>query len=392
MGPKGALDFAELHCPTADLQQTARGLRLRVAVSVGSGECVRLFGSQAFINVTAEVLRRRYITLLPKDFIVVEILENVSPEPEVLEACKELKQAGYQLALDDYVDDKTQEPFLNLVDIVKVDFLATNDAQRQGLARRFSRRGTRLVAEKLETPESFKQALELGYDYFQGYFFKVPVIIRRNRVPGHKFYYLQLLAEIHRSGFDIDKLEAIIKDDVSLTYRLLRLINSAFFGLPEKVRSVRHALLLLGEREIRKWASLVTLTQIAEHKARELLVQALVRARFCEALAEETGLAHRSEELFLMGMLSLMDVILCRPLGEITESVPVDEDIKQSLNGESGLLYWILECARAYEEGDWSKLSMQVEHLGLLESRVLEIYREVMLWTQHDSRGLGYAA
>jgi EAL and modified HD-GYP domain-containing signal transduction protein len=93
-----------------------------------------------------------------------------------------------------------------------------------------------------------------------------------------------------------------------------------------------------------------------------------------------------------MGMLSLMDVILCRPLGEITESVPVDEDIKQSLNGESGLLYWILECARAYEEGDWSKLSMQVEHLGLLESRVLEIYREVMLWTQHDSRGLGYAA
>lgn len=346
---------------------------------------------KAFVNVTSDILLRKLATLLPKDFAVIEIVEDVPPEPDVLAACRELRDAGYQLALDDYAGDKTQEPFLGLVDIVKVDFLAVTDAQKQSLALRLARRGTRLVAEKLETQESYRQALDMGYDYFQGYFFKVPVIIKSKRVPGHKLYYLQLLTEIHRSGFDIDKLERIVKKDVSLTYRLLRLINSSFLGLPTRVRSVRHALLLLGEREVRKWASLVTLTQIAEHQARELLIQSLVRARFCEALADEIGL-DRSEELFLMGMLSLMDAILGRPLAVVIETLPIEEDIKQTLMGKATPFLDILECARTYEDAEWDKLSSHVTRLGLEESAVLEIHRDVMVWTQKDSRALLLAA
>jgi EAL and modified HD-GYP domain-containing signal transduction protein len=350
-------------------------------------------GKRAFVNVTRDLLIKGYVTLLPKESTVVEIPEAVEPDPDVISTCQELKQAGYSLALGGFVDDERREPLVQLTDIIKVDFLVTEKAKRMDFGRRFAPRGIQLLAEKVDTPDAFREAQEMGYDLFQGDFFKIPAIISRRRdIPGFKFHYLQLLSEIHRPGVEIAKIESIIKREVSLTYKLLRYINSAFFGMRNRVSSIKHALLLLGEKETKKWASFVALTGMAKDKPQELVFHALIRARFCESLASAGSLAYRDQELFLMGMLSLMDTILGRPLNEILRSVPVADDIKEALCGKKNQVRTVLECVLTFEEADWTKLSEQFAQLSLAENEIPQLYREALQWAKESFDNLGRAA
>jgi EAL and modified HD-GYP domain-containing signal transduction protein len=348
-------------------------------------------GKKAFINVTRDVLVKEYITLLPQGSIGVEILETVEPELEVIEACKKLKQAGYLLALDDFVYQERYRQLMDLADIVKVDFLATGAEERRDLVQRFGSRRMRFLAEKVETQEAFQEALTLGYTYIQGYFFSKPVILTGKDVPAFKLHYLQILQQINRPELDFDQIEDIIKREVSLSYKLLRYINSAFFPWRSKINSLKRALVLLGEREVKKWISLIALASMATDKPEELVVQAIIRAKFCESLAAAAGLSRRTQDLFLMGMFSLIDAILDRPLADILSTVPLADDIKEALLGEENRLRLIYQCALAYEKGDWDQLSAHTALLGLNEAESPRLYLEAVTWGQQTFH-IGFSA
>ena len=197
----------------------------------------------------------------------------------------------------------------------------------------FQPRGIKLLAEKVETKEEFDQAAEMGYTCFQGYFFSKPVIISGKDIPGFKLTYLQMLQEINSPEMDFRKIEDLIKREVSVSYKLLRYINSAFFGLRRKVESIRQALALLGERNIKKWISLIALSSMGEDKPMELAASSLIRAQFCESLAPKMGMRDREHDLFLMGLFSMIDAIIDRPMAEILDELSISEDIKVALSG-----------------------------------------------------------
>lgn len=337
-------------------------------------------GKRAFINATRDVLVKEYMTLLPKDLSVVEVLETVDPDAEVIEACRKLKKAGYLLALDDFIFEERFRPLVEIADIIKVDVLASGAAERQALIQEFGPHGIRFLAEKVETREMFQEVLDLGYSYFQGYFFSKPVVVAGKDIPGFKLNYLQILREIHQPELDFGQIENIIKREMSLSYKLLRYINSAFFSWASKVDSLKRALVLLGEREVKKWISLVALANMGNDKPEELVVQAIVRAKFCESLAPKVGMARRSQDLFLMGMFSLVDAIVDQPLPDILRGMPLNEDIKAALVGEDNPLRHVYECALAYEKGDWDMLTQRASQLGLNEAEIPQLFLEAVNW------------
>jgi c-di-GMP-related signal transduction protein len=338
-------------------------------------------GARAFINITRDILLKEYVSLMPRDQIVVEVLETIEPDEEVVFACEKLKRDGYLLAVDDFVYDDRYRTLLKSVDFIKVDFLTTPPEERLSLVRRFAPQGIRLLAEKVETHEVFREALEMGYTYFQGYFFSKPVIISGRDIPGFKLHYLRILQEIHRPEMDFRKLGALVKQEVSLSYKLLRYINSSYFGLRDKIRSLPQAIVLLGEREVKKWVSLVAVASMGEDKPEELVVQAVSRAKFCEALASTPGFSRRSEDLFLMGMFSLIDAILDRPLPELLEEISLDTEVRDALLGKENALRRILDCVVAYEKGEWEGVSEKAGRLGLEESVLSKEYLEAVEWT-----------
>jgi c-di-GMP-related signal transduction protein len=344
-------------------------------------------GKLALINLTRDVLLKDYLMLLPSRLFVAEVLEDVEPEAEVIAACKRLKQAGYMLALDDFSGEERYRPLVALADIVKVDFLATSPEARRDIRRRFATYGVRFLAEKVETREAFQEALDTGYSYFQGYFFSKPVMMVRREVPAFKLNLFRIIQAINRPELDFRRIEDLIKHDASLTYKLLCYINSAFFGLRYKITSLMHALVLLGESEVRKLISLIAFTTMAKDKPQELAVVATVRAKFCESLAPFLGLSQRSQDLFLLGMFSLIDAIVDQPLPDILPAMPIADDLKAALLGHDNRLREIYEFSLAYEQGAWERVSALAADLGLPETDLPRLYRQALKWAQQSFRG-----
>lgn len=338
-------------------------------------------GSRAFLNFTRHVLVHDFGSVLPPDHTVVEVLENVLPDAEVVAACQRLKAQGFVLALDDFNDRPEYAPLLELVDIIKVDFLTSDAAARADYAARFIPRGIRLLAEKVETLEDYQMALDLGYHYFQGYYFSRPMIVSRKDIPTAKLPYLRILREVNASDIDFRRLADAIQGEVATSYKLLRYINSAFFGLRKPVTSIVQALALLGEREFRKWISLLALAELTTDKPTELLNLSLIRGKFCEMAGSLCGYAQRSEDLFLMGLFSLLDAILERPLGDVLDAIPMTADTRGALLGEPGTLQTLLQLATAMERGAWSELPALTAELHIAEDRLAPLYVAAVQWT-----------
>jgi EAL and modified HD-GYP domain-containing signal transduction protein len=338
-------------------------------------------GKKAFVNVTQDVLLKDYPAVLPPATTVVELLETVNPDPDVLEACHRLKSAGFHLALDDFADRPEYEALVTIADFVKVDFLSTPEASRAAIVRRLAPRGIGMVAERVETREMFEEASRAGYAYFQGYFFARPAILTAKDIPGQKLQMFRILQEIHRPDLDFIKIERILKQDVGLCYKFLRYINSAWFGWRDRIGSIRRALVLLGEREVRRWVTLVAVAGMSEDKPQELLVQALTRARFCELLAPLAGLSYRAEELFLVGMLSLMDAVLDRPLPSLLADLPLSDDAAAALLGQPSPLAAILAAVLAYERGGWDEFAARAAEAGVAEALCPGLYLEALEWS-----------
>ena len=339
-------------------------------------------GTKAFINCTRKVLVEDLMTTLPRAQAVVEVLEDVEPDDAVIAACQRLKNQGYVLALDDFVYHKNFEPLLELADIIKVDFLLSSVEEQEHLAKTMIPRGIKMLAEKVETHEVYEQAIKMGYQLFQGYFFAKPVIISRKDIPTNKVQFLRILKDIHAQEVDFQKLATTIQSEVSLSYKLLKLINSAAFSLRHKVTSILQALSLLGLREIRSWVSLLSIASMADDKPAELVVSSLIRARLCEQLAQPCKIGDRQSSLFLMGLFSLLDVIMSRPIDEILQEITVEEDVMDALTGTPGEFQTILNLVIALEKGEWGQVSTLATELQIDEQSLSTAYLDAVKWAQ----------
>ncbi|MDO9536172.1 MAG: HDOD domain-containing protein [Bacillota bacterium] len=331
-------------------------------------------GKKAFINFTRNLLENDVAILLPNEVIVVEILQDIEPDEKMLGACKKLKELGYLLALDNFIYDKKFEPLIDLVDIIKIDFLNTDEEERRAVIQRVRSNKVSFLAEKVETMEDFTQAIEMGYSYFQGYFFSKPLILSGRDIPSFKLTYMKILQEINKPDLDFDRIERLIKMDVSLSYKLLKFINSLAFGFRSEISSIKQALVLLGKEELSKWVSLIALKGIGENKPEELIVTAICRARFCELIASRVGLKDRASDLFLMGMFSLIDAFLDQPMSEILKELPICEEIKHALLGGKNRFRDVYDLILTYESGDWEKFTLKAAKLDLHEEEVKDFY------------------
>jgi c-di-GMP-related signal transduction protein len=345
-------------------------------------------GRPMFINCTRDFLLHDYISIFPPKSVVAEILESVQPDQEIVEACRRLKERGYSIALDDFVDAPSWAPLVDLADIIKVDFRLTLPEERKAIVTRFARKKIRLLAEKVETQEEFAAGMEMGYSLFQGYFFCRPEIMQHGGLPSSKLAYLQLLQAATAPNFDMEQLALKIKPEASLTFRLLRYLNSAFFGLRAEIRSVPHALSMLGEDELRKWIAVVSVGVLADGKPDELMTVPLVRGRFCELLAPLAGMPRESNDLFLLGLLSVMDAILDQPLESILAELPVRKEIKNALLAHEGPFWKLLEIAIAHERGEWEKVASLMLETGMNEEKVSAMYISAVDWSTALRQGI----
>jgi EAL and modified HD-GYP domain-containing signal transduction protein len=327
--------------------------------------------------------------MLPRETTVLEILESVEPNDELIAACQDLSDQGYTFALDDFVGEARFEPLTRIAKLIKVDMRTTAKPEQERLLRTYQPRGIAMVAEKVETHEEFEWAKSAGYDYFQGYFFARPSIVHSHHVPATKLNCLRLLSELQKPDLDFKRLEDLIRGDVALTYKLLRYVNSALFGLRGEIQSIERALMIVGTEDIRRWVALATLPMLAIDKPGELATLSIVRARFCEGLVQLAGITQQNEA-FLMGMFSLLDALIDQPLDEALLAVGLGPRITHALLGTAPVddaLSKIHRLTRRYEQGDWDEVERLAQACGFPASAAGKAYVEATLWAERVLRG-----
>jgi EAL and modified HD-GYP domain-containing signal transduction protein len=309
----------------------------------------------AFINFGRQFLLNNYCEALPHQQAVLEVLETVDPDAEILGRLKELRGKGYRVALDDFVCVESAMPLLRVADFVKLDILALSEAdlkQNVAVLRKFP---VRIIAEKVETHEQFQLCKDIGFDYFQGYFFCRPHVIRGRRVPVNRLATIRLITKLNDPNLPIKELEQTIAQDVALSYKLLLYVNSAVCGLHRHVESIGHATMLIGHAKLKIWASLILFSRL-DDKPPDLIITGLVRARMCENIAQALRL-DQADRCFLAGLFSVLDAILDQPLEQILSGLPLTPDVREALLEQKGRFGSILRSVMAYERQEWSNIT-----------------------------------
>jgi len=347
---------------------------------------------KAFVSFPRELLVDGRPLLLPPDRIVVQIMETVAADPEVMDACRELRRRGYTIALDDFSMRPDFEPLLGLTHIVKVDVRQVDKAAGLQLVKLLRARNVIPLAERVETPEQHRDCRALGYELFQGTFFQKPVLFSRRDVPTHKLHYLRILRELGTAEPNTESLAAMIQADVTLSVKLLRYINSAAIGLREPVASIKQALWILGERELRRWVTLLSMAELASDKPSELLTTALVRARLSELLAIRRGIQREAPDYFLLGLLSVLDAMLDRPLQEILAELPLAPEISAALLGGPSPMSDTLSLVLILEQAEWWEAEGGASRLGMSPTSLPALHVEALRFADDLWSDLGGAA
>jgi len=338
-------------------------------------------GRRAFIDCTQQMLLMDSFKLLPPG-VVFEIQESVPADDDVIIACQRLKEADYMIALDNFVPIDAREQLVPYVDVIKVDIKKVPMQESAAMIGRYASLGCQMLAQKVETQQDFVTAKKAGFTQFQGYFFRNTEHLRARHIPTNQATYLRLLQAISKPDLDFNEIEDLIKHEPSLCYRLLRYLNSPLLGLSSPVLSIRHAFNLLGERELVRWIRLASTLAIGQEKCSDLILSSLVRARFCELIAPK--LKQRQTELYLMGLLSLMDAILEVPIGVVIEGLPLDQVTKEQLlcgkTDKRTALSPVYDLMMAREAGDWGKVTKLGKELSLSLVFIAASYNEAMRW------------
>ncbi|MFP5227803.1 MAG: EAL and HDOD domain-containing protein [Acidobacteriota bacterium] len=332
----------------------------------------------AFVNCPASAIVNEFVSVLDPEATVLEILEDVEPEPAVLDACLSLKAKGYRFALDGYLPRPSRAPFLALADFIKIDFQTANFFDRQAIYALAKGTSARLVAEKIESETQMRIALSEGCSLFQGYFFSEPTLTASSTVPQNHFVYLQLLAELHQESPNLRKIEKLVAGDAALCYRVLRIANSALRYRRGEVNTVHEALMMIGENALRHLMTVSMTGAATSDRCSALLQMILTRARFLELIAPKLG--RDSAEMYFLGMLSLLDVLLQVPFGRILESIPIGQAMKQALAGDNSSSGLALALVRSLESCDWKKCDTVRLDLSLSESDIAAAYTTSLHW------------
>jgi EAL and modified HD-GYP domain-containing signal transduction protein len=340
-----------------------------------------LKGKQAFVNMESAMLMSTFSTLLPKENVVIEVLETVRATPEILERLRELRDAGYRFALDDYHHLPESVPLLPLASYVKLDVLAHTPQELTRIVQAIRQYPVKLVAEKVETPEQFRHCRSLGFDYFQGYYFARPEnIVTRVINPTHATV-LQLMEKVRKDA-EINELETLFKKDVALTFKLLRYINSAGFGLSCEVQSIRHAVNILGMQPLYRWLSLLLVTAGTGPTAPALACTAITRGRLCELLGKENLPRNDQDNLFIVGVFSLLPALLEITMEQLLERVVIPDSFADALLHRVGLYGPFLALAEAVESGELARLEELSLSLMLTSPKVNEAHMRALAWVE----------
>ncbi len=335
---------------------------------------------RAFVNMPREFLLGDYPMPEIKQQLVVEILEHVDPDEAVLRALKELKQQGYILALDDYVFEERLEPFLKLADIIKIDIMASGLEGLSDRVKALSRYNVKLLAEKVETAEEVEACKQLGVSYFQGYFFAKPKVVSGKKITGNQLATMQLLSELNRADVTTDELVELIQQDIAISYKLLRYVNSAIYSFNREIESIRDAIVVLGMNALVKLVNMVAIGGLGDVN-QEAYRTAMFRARMCETMALEMGRKAEAPSYFLVGLFSNLDALLGVPMDELLDLLPLAADIKQALTDHRGEFGQVLATALAYEREDFSDL----KNMGLEQQLIIDCYIRSIAWADQSS-------
>ena len=341
-------------------------------------------GKKAFINFTEDLLQEEFATILPKEDLIIEVLEDVEPTKENVEACHNLVKAGYKIALDDFEYKAAYNDLINISSIIKVDFINSSRAACKELINKYKNSKILFLAEKIETQEDFECALAMGYSLFQGYHFCKPVILSAKKVEPFKINAIELIKLVNEDVPNFKEIAKVIENDVSLSFNLLKLVNSLAFSRGTKIKSILQAISLLGEKEIRKWITLVAIEKISSDKTKELLRLSIIRAKFCEVLCHKFSLGNRKTELFLLGLFSLMDAMMDVPKEDVFLELPISEELKEALIKQTGIFSDCYKIMIAYERANWGLVAQIAVKYKLAEAEIATAYYESVKWLNNN--------
>ncbi|MCP4595450.1 EAL and HDOD domain-containing protein [Neptuniibacter sp.] len=324
----------------------------------------------AFINFNADWLYNGNLPALKPEALVLEVLEDVSLTDDILQRMRLITDAGYRLALDDFIYDESWNPALQLAKIVKIDIQQLSPAQLIRHIGELKKHNVTLLAEKVETHQEFEYCKSLGFKLFQGYFFCHPQLVEGRKLTANDATMILLLAELDNPDASPESLQEIISRDPELVLRILKIVNSARFALSREISSINEAIIALGLDELKKWALLITVTQ-SNSNANELIREILTRARMCELSAKCYSNVNPCSA-FMTGMLSGIDAMLNLELEEVMVQLPISTEIQQALLSHEGPLGQQLEEVKHYMAAEWDQLSEEnIEALAAVQEESL---------------------
>ncbi|SDC21490.1 EAL and HDOD domain-containing protein [Halanaerobium congolense] len=308
----------------------------------------------AFINFTSKMIKNKIFDILSSESIYIEILETVEVDKKIIEICKELKSEGFKIVLDDFEFEDSLIELIKMADIIKIDFLNSTKKVRKAtlnLIKSKYNQNVKFLAEKIEDYSQFQEAKEFNYDYYQGFYFTKPDIVSGKKVEPFRLSYVNILEELNKENPNFREIEKNIKQDLSMSYSLLRLVNSAAYGYD--INSIRQGIVILGVDKLKKWSLLYSFKSINSSKPDILLKTSLIRAYFAESLKKHLNI---DEDLFILGMFSLIDAYLDRNLEEILSQISMKEEFKEALISKEGKLGDVLKIIDIYEKSNWKSL------------------------------------
>jgi len=340
----------------------------------------------AFINFTLETLSQGYPEMLAPDEVVVEILETIKPGKKLLALCKDLHKKGYTLALDDYEHQSVWIHFYPFVKIIKIDIQKSSiDDIKQVITAIKDHPHIKLLAEKVETYEEYDQMKQFGFDYYQGYFFAKPEMVKTKSLSPSQMAMAELLYETSKTEFDLNSITGVFERDVSLSYKLLRYANSAIFRRRNEISTIKQALVILGVGELKRFIGLMFAVTANPDKPTELIKLAMTRAKFCELTAQDIRSQLDISIAFLTGLLSMIDAILDEDMASVLEKLPLSQDIKDPLLTKKGVMAALIKLVEYIEHADWDKTTLVMEKLKLDKDKVVEHYNQALAWADEQT-------
>ncbi|EHQ87253.1 EAL and HDOD domain-containing protein [Desulfosporosinus youngiae] len=334
-------------------------------------------GANAFINFSKELIDSDVPFLLPKQNIVVEVLEREKVTPATVDACKRIKAMGYRLALDDFVFNQDNLPLIEMADIIKIEFPAVSRYDQNSLIQRY-RTNVKFLAEKIETREEYIQASEMGYDLFQGYFFSKPSIVRSKEVAMLNTNLFSILEELNSPEPSYEIIATIIERDLGLSYKLLKLANSVYIGARSKIKSIPHALSYIGINEMYQWISLMMLKDMQNVENAELIKQSLIRGKLMELLASELYPNGENSEFYFTGIFSSIEVLLNSQIEQVLKGLPLSINVKNALLGKDNEQRRLLNFVLNWEKAHWEKIADQYP----MKNEFMKLYLETLKWAK----------